>query len=68
MTRPPSAVAADVVINPKKSLLTTDFAALQNEVSRAFAVIEQKLSGKANPDAATNRIAEARSPKADSRS
>ncbi len=68
MTRPPAAVAADVVINPKKSLLATDFAALQNEVSRAFAVIEQKLSGKANPDAATNRIAEARSPKADSRS
>jgi ribonuclease P protein component len=68
MTRPPSAVAADVVINPKKSLLTTDFAALQNEVSRAFAIIEQKLSGKANPDAAANRIAEAQSPKADSRS
>ena len=68
MTRPSAAIAADVVINPKKSLLSTDFAALQNEVSRAFAVIEQKLSGKANPDAATNRIAEARSPKADSRS
>jgi hypothetical protein len=27
-------------------LLTTDFAAVQNEVTRAFAVIEQKLSGK----------------------
>ncbi len=67
MMRPPAGVAADVVINPKKSLLATDFAALQNEVSRAFAVIEQKLSGKANSDAATNRIAEARNPKADSR-
>jgi ribonuclease P protein component len=45
MTRPAPGVAADVVINPKKSLLTTDFAAVVNEVSRAFAVIEQKLSG-----------------------
>jgi ribonuclease P protein component len=45
MTRPPAGVAADVVINPKKSLLTTDFAAVLTEVSRAFAVIEQKLSG-----------------------
>ncbi|MFZ0298974.1 MAG: ribonuclease P protein component, partial [Candidatus Sulfotelmatobacter sp.] len=67
MTRPVIGIAADVVINPKKSLLSTDFAALQNEVSRAFAIIEQKLSGKANSDAATNRIAAARSPKADSR-
>ena len=67
MSRPPAGVAADVVINPKKSLLTIDFAALQNEVSRAFAVIEQKLSGKTNPDAATNRISEARSPKPESR-
>ena len=46
MTRPAAGVAADVVINPKKSLLTNDFAAVLNEVSRAFAVIEQKLSGK----------------------
>ncbi|MGA9542348.1 MAG: ribonuclease P protein component [Candidatus Sulfotelmatobacter sp.] len=67
MSRPPAGIAADVVINPKKSLLATDFAALQNEVSRAFTMIEQKLSGKANPDAATNRIAEARSPKPESR-
>ncbi len=46
MTRPASGVAADVVINPKKSLLTMDFAAILNEVSRAFVVIEQKLSVK----------------------
>jgi ribonuclease P protein component len=45
MSRPVAGIAADVVINPKKSLLTTDFTALLNEVSRAFAVIEQKLSG-----------------------
>jgi RNase P protein component len=49
MTRPAAGVAADVVINPKKSLLTTDFAAVLNEVGRAFAVIEQKLSGKQQP-------------------
>jgi len=49
MTRPVAGIVADVVINPKKSLLTTDFAALQNEVSRAFAVIEQKLSGNQQP-------------------
>jgi ribonuclease P protein component len=34
-------VAFDVVINPKKSLRTTDFAILQNEVRRAFEVIER---------------------------
>jgi ribonuclease P protein component len=44
---PPADVRADVVINPKKSLLTTDFEAVLNEVRRAFVVIEQKLDGKA---------------------
>ena len=68
MTLPPPGIAVDVVINPKKSLLTTDFAAVLNEVTRAFVVIEQKLSGKADPERATNKRAEARSPKADSRS
>jgi ribonuclease P protein component len=43
MTRPPASVNADVVINPKKSLLTVEFSAVVNEVSRAFVVIEQKL-------------------------
>ncbi len=47
LTRPPAGASADVVINPKKSLLTVDFAAVVNEVSRAFVVIEQKLAGKA---------------------
>ena len=58
ITRPTAGVEADVVINPKKSLLTNDFAAVVNEVRRAFVVIEQKLSGnsgkqsdKAGPDA-----------------
>jgi len=55
MTRPVPGVAADVVINPKKSLLAADFAGVLNEVQRAFVVIEQKLSGKATarPGAAT---------------
>jgi ribonuclease P protein component len=72
MSLPQPAVAADVVINPKKSLLTADFAAVLNEVTRAFVVIEQKLSQtpseKMARDASTKRIAEARSPKPDSRS
>jgi ribonuclease P protein component len=42
----PGAVSVDVVINPKKSLLTIDFAAVVNEVKRAFVVIEQKLGEK----------------------
>ena len=40
-------VSVDVVINPKKSLRTTAFANLQNEVRRAFEVIE-KPSEKRN--------------------
>ena len=40
----PPGVPVDVVINPKKSLLTADFADLLDEVSRAFAVI-QKATG-----------------------
>jgi ribonuclease P protein component len=67
MTLPADAISADVVINPKKSLLAADFAAVRNEVSRAFAVIEQKLSGKTDSEAATNRRAEARSPKPEAR-
>ena len=47
LSRPLSGVAADVVINPKKSLLVADFADVLNEVRRAFEVIEQKLSAKA---------------------
>jgi ribonuclease P protein component len=47
LTRPAKGVNADVVINPKKSVLTVDFAEVVNEVSRAFVVIEEKLAGKA---------------------
>lgn len=55
MSLPASGIAADVVINPKKSLLTSDFADVLNEVKRAFEVMEQKLSGKARPGAAAPR-------------
>jgi ribonuclease P protein component len=44
LTRPAAGASADVVINPKKSLLTVEFSAVVNEVSRAFVVIEQKLA------------------------
>ena len=37
-------LAADVVINPKRSLLTADFAEIRNEVARAFVVIEKTLT------------------------
>lgn len=48
MSRPLPGVEADVVINPKKTVLRADFAAVLNEVERAFAVIEQRLSGEAS--------------------
>jgi ribonuclease P protein component len=67
MTHPTAGVAADVVINPKKALLSIEFAALQCEVTRAFAVIEQKLSRKPAPETPQSRLAEARSPKAEAR-
>jgi ribonuclease P protein component len=46
LTRPTPGVPADVVINPKKSLLSADFADVLSEVERAFTTIEQKLSGR----------------------
>ena len=39
--------AVDVVINPKKSLLAAEFAAVLNEVKRAFVVIEQRVKAGA---------------------
>jgi ribonuclease P protein component len=48
--RPCLGLSVDVVINPKKALLTVDFAALVNEVGRAFVVIEQKLGNKLATD------------------
>jgi ribonuclease P protein component len=39
-------MAADVVINPKRSLLNADFTDIQNEVAKAFEVIEKNLGEK----------------------
>jgi ribonuclease P protein component len=41
-------VPADVVINPKKSLLAAALPELRTEVGRAFQVVEQKLREKRN--------------------
>ena len=39
----PIGAAVDVVINPKKSLLTAEFRELQGEIARGFEVIRQKV-------------------------
>ena len=41
LQRPAVSAAVDVVINPKKSLLTADFAEVQKDVRRAFEVIRK---------------------------
>jgi ribonuclease P protein component len=43
MSLPGNGVLADVVINPKKSLLKIEFPEVLAEVRRAFGVIEKKL-------------------------
>jgi RNase P protein component len=55
LSLPVHGVAADVVINPKKSLLRAEFSGVVSEVAKAFAVIEQKLS----PRQTTKMAAEA---------
>lgn len=40
---PEQVVPADIVINPKKSLLAIEFPVLLGEVERAFQVIQQKI-------------------------
>jgi ribonuclease P protein component len=37
-----TAVAVDVVMNPKKALLSAEFSEIQREIKRAFEVIERK--------------------------
>jgi ribonuclease P protein component len=72
MSRPAAGVAADVVINPKKSLLAADFADILNEVSRAFVIIEQRLAPKPSEklasDSASDKKAGSRKPEAGNRS
>jgi ribonuclease P protein component len=46
----PAAVAADLVINPKPSVLKVEFAELQKEVTKALEVIEKSFEkGKSQP-------------------
>ena len=59
---PQAPVAVDVVINPKKALLTVEFATVLNEVSRAFVVIRESGSRRARR---FSRAGKARSRKAD---
>ena len=42
----PADVAADVVINPKRTLRAADFADVQKEIAKAFSVIQKILSSK----------------------
>ena len=43
LTRPSTALNVDVVINPKKMVLTAEFEAVLNEVRQAFVVLEKQL-------------------------
>jgi ribonuclease P protein component len=64
LARPPVSVSADVVMNPKKSLLTNDFEAVLNEVRRAFVVIEEKLEGSRRDSGAAPEVEKLRKPEA----
>jgi ribonuclease P protein component len=66
LTRPKAGPSADVVINPKKVLLTTSFDTLLNEVGQAFVVIERKLAPR-GPVARNREDSESRASKAERR-
>jgi ribonuclease P protein component len=42
----PAGMNSDIVINPKPTLLTAEFADLRNEIGQAFVVIEKALQPK----------------------
>lgn len=42
----PAEIDADIVINPKRTLLTAEFADIRNEIAKAFVVIEKTLQQK----------------------
>ena len=42
----PAGMNADIVINPKRTLLSAEFSELRNEIARAFVVIEKMLLKK----------------------
>jgi ribonuclease P protein component len=39
----PAGLNTDIVINPKRTLLTAEFADIRNEIAKAFVVIEKTL-------------------------
>jgi len=55
LTRPVTGATADVVINPKKVILTANFDAVLNEVRQAFVVIEKKLARRQAGSATVSR-------------
>ncbi len=55
LTLPGETPSVDVVINPKKSLMDTDFEVVVNEVRQAFVVIEKKAGRPGETSAADNR-------------
>lgn len=46
---PATSIAADIVINPKKSILEAEFGDILNEVKRGLAKVEQELLKKCEP-------------------
>ena len=55
---PALGLPVDVVINPRKSVLTADFAELENELGRAFEKIARGLQ-KASPETLRHGVSEA---------
>jgi ribonuclease P protein component len=55
LSLPDAQLAVDVVINPKKSLLSAEFTAILDEVKRAFAKIEQAKVEQAKIERALGR-------------
>src|SRR5437588_8989332 len=55
LSLPANTPGADVVINPKRGLLTADFEAVVNEVRQAFVVIQKKLRNTEDPSAELRR-------------
>jgi len=68
LTRPAPGPNADVVINPKKVILTAKFDAVLNEVRQAFVMIEKKLARRqVGSNTQIKEDPESRTPRAGSR-
>lgn len=48
-TWPANDLPVDVVVNPKKSVLTAEFGEILNEMAAAFEVVKKKISAGAAP-------------------